>query len=85
MGSAQKFPGKVSSKFEALTMWGMKQCGWVQLREVVEAGCQHYAERFEDFLLDEASMTYIRPPRVMVTDADWDLMCEGLINSGICG
>ena len=30
-------------------------------------------------------MTYTKPPKVMVTDHDWDRMREGLIKSGICG
>ena len=61
------------------------EVGSVPLREVVGAGCRHYVERFEDFLLDEGSMTYTKPPRVMVVEQDWDRMCEGLIDAGICG
>lgn len=60
------------------------EVGTVRLQDVVGAGCRHYVERFEDFLLDEGSMVYTRPPRVMITDADWEQMCEGLIGAGLC-
>ena len=61
------------------------EVGSVPLRDVVGDGCRHYVDRFEEFLLDKDSMTYTKPPKVMVTDHDWDRMCEGLIKSGICG
>ena len=51
------------------------EVGSVPLREVVGAGCRHYVERFEDFLLDEGSMTYTKPPRVMVVEQETGIEC----------
>ena len=61
------------------------EVGSVPLSQVVGPGCAHYVDHFEDFLLDEKSRTYTRPPKVMVTEHDWDEVCEGLISAGICG
>lgn len=61
------------------------EVGSVPLSQVVGPGCAHYVDHFEDFLLDEKSRTYTRPPKVMVTEHDWDGVCEGLISAGICG
>ena len=54
------------------------EVGSVPLSQVVGPGCAHYVDHFEDFLLDEKSRTYTRPPKVMVTEHDWDGVCEGL-------
>ena len=61
------------------------EVGTVPLRDVVGDGCRHYIDRFEDFLLEPEAMAYTKPPRVMVAEQDWDRMCEGMIQSGICG
>eukprot|EP00435_Cladocopium_sp_Y103_P025023 s1425_g6.t1 len=42
------------------------EVGSVALEEVVGEGCKHYVQHFDDYLLDEASRTYTRPPRVMI-------------------
>ena len=60
------------------------EVGSVELEQVVGEGCRHYVQHFEEYLLDESSMTYVRPPRVMVADADWEKVCEGLIQAGVC-
>jgi len=60
------------------------EVGSVELEQVVGEGCKHYVQNFKEYLLDEASMTYVRPPRVMVADADWEKVCEGLIQAGVC-
>ena len=61
-----------------------KEVGSVDLRDMLKEGSLHYASNFEQYLLDEGSQVYTKPPRVMVSDHAWPEVCEGLIASGIC-
>ena len=61
------------------------EVGGVELADVVSEGCRHYVLNFEDYLVSQDSRVYTRPPRVMVSDQDWDELCDGLISTGICG
>lgn len=52
--------------------------------DVVEGGLRHYVENFEDYLLDPSLRVYTKPPRVMVPEDSWELVCSGLLKAGIC-
>eukprot|EP00438_Fugacium_kawagutii_P000377 Skav221432 [mRNA] locus=scaffold4701:64916:68132:- [translate_table: standard] len=58
--------------------------GTVELSRVCEGGCRSYVDDFPKYLLDEGSQVYTKPPRVMVADSDWEGVCKGLLDSGIC-
>eukprot|EP00438_Fugacium_kawagutii_P029680 Skav211484 [mRNA] locus=scaffold2188:226124:230616:- [translate_table: standard] len=60
------------------------QVGTVELSQLLEGGCKHYVDCFEDYLLEEADRWYVRPPRVMIPDEHWEAVCEGLLKAGIC-
>eukprot|EP00438_Fugacium_kawagutii_P025255 Skav212857 [mRNA] locus=scaffold786:244787:247873:+ [translate_table: standard] len=60
------------------------EVGSVALSDVCEGGCKEYVCSFENYLLDESSRVYTKPPRVMVPDCEWEETCKGLLDSGIC-
>eukprot|EP00438_Fugacium_kawagutii_P007570 Skav230247 [mRNA] locus=scaffold1266:12488:17642:+ [translate_table: standard] len=60
------------------------QVGTVELSQLLEGGCKHYVDCFEEYLLEEADRWYVRPPRVMIPDEHWEAVCEGLLKAGIC-
>eukprot|EP00435_Cladocopium_sp_Y103_P020901 s2412_g5.t1 len=61
-----------------------QEVGTLCLEEFCVGGCRHYVESFENFLLPSDQLSLGKAPRVMVSDSDWDEVCEGLIQTGIC-
>ena len=61
-----------------------KEIGRVALEEVCVLGCKHYVENFEFYLRPESEWRLTKPPRVMVEDQQWGLVCRGLIDAGVC-
>ena len=61
-----------------------QEVGKVELHELVDEGCKDYVLNFEDYLVDPSTMTYTAPPKVMVADDEWEGVCAGLLESGIC-
>ena len=61
-----------------------REVGSVDLAAMVDEGCRHYVCNFEDYLLPPESQVYTKPPRVMIADENWDEVCQGLLDSGIC-
>ena len=59
------------------------EVGSVPLEQVVELGCKHYVQNFEDYLLDPEDQVYIKPPRVMVPPDDWEDFCSNLLRVGV--
>ena len=57
----------------------------VDLEQVVESGCLHYVQHFEDYLLPRGAQVYTKPPKVMVPMDQWETFCAGLLSRGICG
>eukprot|EP00438_Fugacium_kawagutii_P014361 Skav231767 [mRNA] locus=scaffold739:108680:112408:- [translate_table: standard] len=55
----------------------------VPLDQVVELGCLHYVNHFEDFLLDPQDQVAVKPPRVLVPPEAWETFCSNLIRLGI--
>ena len=62
-----------------------QEVGTVDLEQVVSGGCLHYVQNFRQYLVPEAAQVYTKPPKVMVSDDQWESMCEGLLSRGICG
>lgn len=58
--------------------------GSVPLHEVRELGCQHFVLNVDQFLKPVAEQVLVKPPEVMVADEDWPLVCQGLIETGVC-
>ena len=61
-----------------------KEIGRVPLEDVCVQGAKYYVENFDSFIKDSSVWPRIKSPRVMVDDADWDGVCQGLVSSGIC-
>eukprot|EP00438_Fugacium_kawagutii_P009708 Skav211711 [mRNA] locus=scaffold2852:255903:258329:- [translate_table: standard] len=60
-----------------------REVGGVDLETVVELGSKHYVTEFDQYLLDKRDQVYVKPPRVMVAEGDWDLLCEKLMECGV--
>lgn len=60
------------------------QVGQLKLVEFCSKGTLHYINNFEEYLLPLESQSLGRPPRVMVRDEHWDLVCEKLVSHNIC-
>ena len=62
-----------------------EEVGTVDLEQVVSGGCLHYVRNFTQYLVPEESQVFTKAPKVMIADDEWDCMCEGLMQRGICG
>eukprot|EP00438_Fugacium_kawagutii_P026107 Skav224735 [mRNA] locus=scaffold3343:16799:24817:- [translate_table: standard] len=60
------------------------EVGTVPLVDVCELGCQNFVRHVDQFLKPEDEMSYVKPPRVMVSDDDWPGVCQGLVDRGVC-
>ena len=60
------------------------QVGQLKLVDFCSKGTLHYVKNFEDYLIPLGSQSLGRPPRVMVGDEHWDLVCEKLVSYNIC-
>ena len=49
----------------------------------MELGSKHYVLAFDQYLLDVKDQVYVKPPRVMVDEGDWDDLCEYLLCAGV--
>lgn len=58
--------------------------GSVPLQDVCELGCHHFVLNVDQYLKPLAEQRKVKPPRVMVSDADWPSVCEGLVRRGVC-
>ena len=58
--------------------------GSIPLEEVCELGTRDFVLSFEEYLVPEDSRVHTRPPRVMVNDSDWEEVCRGLLERGVC-
>ena len=61
------------------------EIGRVPLETVVSKGSHHYVMNFGDYLLPESDQVHTRAPRVTVEDSQWERMCKGLLEKGVCG
>ena len=50
------------------------EVGTVELEEVVDSGCLHYARHFEEYLLPKEAQVYTKPPKVMVAEDQWEAL-----------
>ena len=62
-----------------------KEIGRVALGDICTLGAKHYVENFDLFIKPKEDWGTLTSPRVMVDDADWGLVCKGLVDSGVCG
>ena len=58
--------------------------GSIPLEEVCELGTKEFVLNFEEYLVPEDSRVYTKPPRVFVNDSDWEEVCRGLLDKGVC-
>eukprot|EP00435_Cladocopium_sp_Y103_P046183 s2515_g13.t1 len=61
-----------------------EEIGMVPLSEVCTQGARFYVENFSMYIKPEHEWILPKPPRVMVSDADWVGVCEGLVRKGLC-
>lgn len=59
------------------------EVGGVPLESVVELGSRNYVLNFDHYLLDERDQQFVKPPRVMVHEDQWDLLCNKLLQAGV--
>ena len=62
-----------------------KKIGVAQLVDICELGCKHYVENFPSFLKPPSEWGPVRKARVMVKDADWFGVAQGLLEAGVFG
>ena len=60
------------------------EVGTVSLADVCDAGCKHYVENFENYLLPVEDQVFTKGPKVMVPPGDWEAVASNLIQRGIC-
>ena len=58
--------------------------GCLKLSDFCTLGTKHYIENFEAYLMDTSEMGPIRKPKVMVAEASWAELSEGLVKRGLC-
>ena len=58
--------------------------GCLKLADFCRLGTRHYIDHFEDYLMDTSEMGPIRKPKVMVAEAAWAELSEGLVRKGLC-
>eukprot|EP00438_Fugacium_kawagutii_P006266 Skav222653 [mRNA] locus=scaffold997:228437:229210:- [translate_table: standard] len=61
-----------------------REIGVVPLQEICQHGAKHYVENFDLYLKPQSEWIEPTRPRVMVLDDDWDAVCHGLLESGVC-
>lgn len=62
-----------------------REIGRVPLSDVCSLGAQFYVDHFDLFIKPREEWGKISQPKVMVSDADWGAVCQGLVDSGVCG
>ena len=60
------------------------EVGRVPLEDVCEKGAKYYVENVDLFVKPKEQWGPVSYPKVMVDDADWCEVCEGLVNAGVC-
>lgn len=61
-----------------------KEVGALQLEDFCRLGVLHYVTHFEDYLVPPGQQLQVKPPRVMVEEAQWPLVSRGLVERGVC-
>lgn len=61
-----------------------KEVGRVALEDVCTHGARHYVQNFEMYLKPRELWAPVSKPPVMVEDADWGPVCDGLVKAGVC-
>ena len=61
-----------------------KEIGRVPLADVCTLGSKHYVENLDLYIRPPDRWERHRPPRVMVPEAAWPEVCQGLVSTGIC-
>ena len=55
------------------------EVGTVALSDVCDAGCKHYVENFENYLLPVEDQVFTKGPKVMVPPGDWEELTTNLV------
>ena len=58
--------------------------GCLKLEDFCTLGTKHYVQNFEAYLMDTSDMKPIKKPKVMVSEAAWEELSEGLVRKGLC-
>ena len=61
------------------------EVGGVQLVDFCSLGTKYYVEHFKEYLVPPEKQWLGRSPSVMALDEDWFDICQGLIDSRVCG
>lgn len=49
-----------------------------------ELGTKEFVIAFEDYRVPEESRVYTKPLKIMIEEADWEVICTGLLEQGVC-
>ena len=60
------------------------EVGHLELSQFCTLGTQDFVLNFEKYLLPEEDQHPCKAPRVMVQDGEWPLLCQGLVEKGVC-
>ena len=58
--------------------------GSIPLDEICELGTLDYILNFEKYLLPDESRVLTKAPRIFVDDGEWEQVCAGLLDKGVC-
>ena len=61
-----------------------REIGRVPLEALCSHGAKHYVTHFDQYLKPREEWGLLTRPRVMVEDASWGQVCQGLVASGVC-
>ena len=61
-----------------------KEVGKVPLADLCTLGSRHYVLNFDQYLKPRCEWRLPKVPKVMVEEGDWEEVCVGLVESGVC-
>lgn len=60
------------------------QVGQLDIRDFCDDGVRYYIDHIEEFLEIPTSFKFKKPPRVMVSNSEWEKVARGLVSRGLC-
>ena len=83
------YSGEVIRTAQKLCWAGVRESlpngvGSLSLESFCRLGTLNYVLDFEEYLIPVQERQYVKPPKMMVQDGQWELLVEGLVNKGVC-
>ena len=60
------------------------EVGQLFLRDFCSEGVLHFIDHFDDYMVREDEMVIGKPPTVMCSDSEWEIVAKGLVDKGLC-